>query len=103
MRYLLSMLLLTLPIPSHAGERIYGAIIENIRVRTWTAYIKLDKCTKYSKITLDNEYGKGMYSAALMAFTADKKVEVELTGAEGCDVEESDVFYIDVSRQNNSN
>lgn len=98
MKYLLSLLLLTLSLPSLAGQKIVNASIENIRVRTWTAYIKLDKCIKYSKITLDDEYGKGMYSAALTAFAANKKVEVELTSSIGCDSEESDVYYIDVSR-----
>lgn len=81
-----------------AGITISDATIENVRVRTWTTYIKLEECPKYSKIKLDTEYGKAMYSTALTAFATDKKVKIGLVLDDGCNSSESELEYIDVSK-----
>ena len=83
---------------SYAGEYVSDAQIDNLRVRTWVTYIKLDKCTKYSRIKLDDEYGKAMYSAALTAFASGKKVKVSLVEPDGCNTTESEIEYIDIAK-----
>ncbi|WP_330925824.1 hypothetical protein [Candidatus Sororendozoicomonas aggregata] len=73
------------------------AHIKHVRVRTWVAYIKLEGCAKYSKISLKGEYGKAMYSTALSAAIAGKQVRVGFAEPEGCSgVMEPYVEYIDV-------
>ena len=79
-------------LPVKAGAQQITTSIEKIRIRDWVTYIKLQGCPRYSRIYLNDEYGKAMYSAALTAAAASKQVTVFFEDTNGCDVEGKLVF-----------
>ncbi|WP_062269289.1 hypothetical protein [Endozoicomonas arenosclerae] len=78
-----------------ATDKIKGKV-EKIRVRDWITYIKIEGCNKYSRISLNDEYGKAKYSAALSAASAGLEVEVKFKENDACTLNESELEYIDV-------
>lgn len=82
--------------PSHSGQVKSNTTIDNVRVKMDVAYVKFSDCSYYSRIYLNSEYEKLMYSSALVAATAGRRVSVEFDGPD-CSASELELVYIDVS------
>lgn len=90
--YLLSILC---ALPIYAGQTKSNLTIEHLRVRKSVAYIKFSECSYYSRVYLNSEYEKLMYSVVTAAALANKRVSVEFNG-DDCSKKELELVYIDV-------
>lgn len=89
-------LLSLLPVIALASNKtLSNTKIDNVRVRHHVAYIKFSGCTNYSRLYLNSDYAKAMYSTALTAGAARKSVSVEFNG-ETCSGTEAELIYLDL-------
>lgn len=91
---LLAALVPTLALANNA--RISDTKIDNVRVRHGVAYVKFSHCTSYSRIYLNSDYAKAMFSTALTAGSTQKSVAVEFAG-NTCSGTEAELIYLDLN------
>ena len=78
-----------------AGQVISSTVVEHVRVRPGVAYVKFEACSKYSRVYINTEYDKAMYSTALAAGVGKQSVSVEFNGPD-CSLEELEMLYLDI-------